>query len=450
MTKKNNMFWAAITFLITFFICLLLIIPAINNRISTDRIRLEHLITDKGIKISEAISIPVNQLYTVASYIERNNGSLNNIEDLAATVVNSEYVRNLIIAPNGIISNVYPEIEEHKQLIGYDYYDKSHEGNTEAIIAAFSKKLLLAGPFTTVVGDKAISGRLPVYLPDEMGNEVFWGILSITLKYPLVMESTNIDTLTEQGYTYELWHNNTDTGKREVIMSNGVIDDNDKYIDKSIQVQNADWNLRISPIPKWYQYTETWTYILLSIVISIMVSFIVLKNRELGIVKKELELLVHYDSLTKVLNREGLFHNFKKIIKLKKKFMIHYIDLNNFKQINDIHGHATGDEVLVEFAQRFNKHINNGLFFSRIGGDEFILVNIIDSSSEQKMADFWDTVYKEFEAPISSVNDEELYISFSRGTASYSPDLDNIDDVISKADRHMYQEKNIQKGIIDK
>lgn len=120
--NKTTFIWALTAFVLTASICLLFIVPAINNRISTDEIRLEHLITDKSTKISEAISIPINQLYTVASYIERNNGKLDNIEDFAATIVNNDYIRNLIIAPDCVVKQIYPDTEDNKKVVGLDYY----------------------------------------------------------------------------------------------------------------------------------------------------------------------------------------------------------------------------------------------------------------------------------------------------------------------------------------
>ena len=303
--NKKTYTWVAFAFALTLSVCLLIIIPAINNRVSSDNIRLDHLITDKSMKISEAIWIPVNQLYTVSAYIERNNGNLENIEDLAATVVNNENIRNLIIAPGGIVTHIYPDTEENREVIGLNYFQNTSEGNREATIAAANRELLLAGPFTTVVGDKAISGRYPVFLTGEDGNKYFWGIISITLKYPDVMATTNLDTISEQGYTYELWHINVDTHEREVIMSNGVIEGKSNYLDKAIKVLNADWYLRLSPIPQWYQYPESYIYIVISIVFSFLVALMTLKNIQLRRVKQKLEVMIHYDPLTSLLNRQG-------------------------------------------------------------------------------------------------------------------------------------------------
>ena len=402
---------------------------------------MEHIITDKSKEISEAISIPVNQLYTVASYINRNNGDITYIEDLAYTVVDNEYIRNLIIAPDGIVTKVFPMTEDNKNVLGLDYNMDISQGNKEAILAAKEEELLLAGPFTTVVGDKAISGRYPVILTDEEGNSFLWGILSITLKYPEVMNSINFDSLSEQGYIYELWHTNVDTGEHEIILSNGEIKERDSYVERKFDVLNAEWYLKLAPIPKWYQYIESWIYLLLSLLISITVALMVRKNIQLNLVKKELEVIVQYDSLTKILNRQGLFNKLNELIKNNIKFLIYYLDLDKFKQINDMYGHDTGDYVLKEFSRRVSLHLDENHIFARMGGDEFIVVSIEKSSVDNKMDDIWNKIYEDFKKPILKVEGEEIYISFSKGVASYLLETDKLHEVISKADQDMYLKK---------
>lgn len=440
MNRKSSIL-VVIAFFATFSTCLLFIVPAIKSRITTEQIRLEHLITDKSKKISEAISIPVNQLYTVASYIEQKNGNLDDIEDFAATIVNNEYIRNLIIAPGGIVTKVFPDTEDNRNVLGLNYNENTSQGNREAILAAEKKELLLAGPFTTVVGDKAISGRYPVVLKDARGKQYLWGIISITLKYPDVMTSTNLDSLSKQGYTYELWHSNVDTGEHEVIMSNGNIDEKSNYVEQKINVLNAEWYLRLAPIPQWHQYMETWIYLLLSLIISASVSIMVKKNYQLKLVKKQLEITVQYDPLTNVLNRQGLFSRLDTLIKYNKKFLIYYIDLNNFKQINDRYGHDVGDSVLREFARRVSLHTNDSHLFARMGGDEFVVVHVEQDSLNKNIDNFWQLVNEEFEKPILEIKGKDLHISFSKGSASYSSETDSLDEIISKADREMYMEK---------
>lgn len=77
-----------------------------------------------------------------------------------------------------------------------------------------------------------------------------------------------------------------------------------------------------------------------------------------------------------------------------------------------------------------------------MGGDEFIIVSCPSFNTEDKMATFWDNVYEEFRKPFM-IQGQEVYMTFSRGVASYSSETDNIGDVISKADHEMYIKKKL-------
>lgn len=446
MNNKNRK-QAIGAFFLTFAICLVVIIPAVANRITTDRVRIEQLIDQKSVKISEAISLPINQIYTVASYIERKNGDLSNLDEVAATIVNNHHIRNLIIAPDGVVTQVYPATEDNLSVIGLDYFSDSSQGNREAVIAAQTHQILLAGPFTTVVGDQAMSGRIPIFVKNEHGEQEFWGLVSITLRYPEVLENTNVDALNEQGVTYELWRDNVDTKERQVIMTNGEIDTGKGYLDKPIQMINAKWNLRMSPIEKWYQYHETWGYLFVSLLISGMVAVLIQKNGDLKQAKETLEVVAHYDPLTNILNRQGLFLELNKLIEQNKKFVVYYVDLNYFKQINDTYGHATGDFVLAEFARRISQHIDEKHIFARMGGDEFVIAALTNSLPDEDMDVFWDTIYEEFEEPVLRLDNDEIILSFSKGDATFLVDADNLDSVISSADEQMYIEKKKRKRL---
>ena len=148
---------------------------------------------------------------------------------------------------------------------------------------------------------------------------------------------------------------------------------------------------------------------------------------------------MHYDSLTNIFNRHGIFHKLKNHIN-NKEFLIYFLDLNNFKSINDKYGHDIGDDVLIEFVRRINLHVDSDKIFGRMGGDEFLLLQLT-SSSQHQMDEFWKKVYKEFETPIIQVNGEDVFLTFSKGVATYTPNKDIIDDVISRADKMMYMEK---------
>lgn len=392
-------------------------------------------------QVSELISARLFRCYTVESYVTQHEGNLDSFDDFAFALVDDAYIRNLILAPDGVVEKVYP-YEENKDVIGLDYYSDSSEGNREAVIAAQSRQLLLAGPFTTVVGDQAISGRLPVYLKNADGEEEFWGLISITLRYPEIIEGADLEALEEQGYGYELWRVNADTGEHQVIMQGGPPIKENAYVERPVNIANAEWYFRMGPVKQWYQYSEAWILIIVGATLAWFAAALVRKNQQLTTVKEELEMMVHRDSLTGLLNRQGLFFELERLAHRERSFLVYFMDLNRFKAINDTYGHKTGDMVLIEFSRRLDKHTDGSHILARISGDEFILVHVDETLSEERMDVFWKAVNKEFEKPVLSADGKEILVKFSKGMACYPTDAQTLDDVISCADIRMYEEKN--------
>lgn len=96
-------------------------------------------------------------------------------------------------------------------------------------------------------------------------------------------------------------------------------------------------------------------------------------NADYGI--KKLGKKVYYDTLTGLLNREALFFYGEELIKNNKKFEILFLDLNNFKTVNDKFGHQVGDKYLKGFSDDLSNlctNFNSNAY--RISGDEFVVI----------------------------------------------------------------------------
>lgn len=155
--------------------------------------------------------------------------------------------------------------------------------------------------------------------------------------------------------------------------------------------------------------------------------------------------LTHYDSLTKLLNRLGLKEQMTSIDFNTTNVAVIFFDLDNFKKLNDIYGHDSGNKMLKSIAYSVSKILSNNSHFARVSGDEFVILikNFISISELQKIAD------SILEAIIHA-NDEAIMddatISASMGIA-VSPDHGNTyNELISKADIAMYVAKKHGKA----
>ncbi|MBN1623417.1 MAG: EAL domain-containing protein [Clostridia bacterium] len=158
--------------------------------------------------------------------------------------------------------------------------------------------------------------------------------------------------------------------------------------------------------------------------------------------RKELEEnLMHsvtHDSLTELPNRKGMDRVINRMLKYEKGSVM-FIDLDNFKRVNDIYGHETGDELIQKVAERIKSVLPDNAILGRQSGDEFILVlNDIESFKEgiQLAKNLTDALKMPF-----NINKNILYLSASIGTAFYPEHGSNRTAILSSADIAMYKAK---------
>ena len=196
------------------------------------------------------------------------------------------------------------------------------------------------------------------------------------------------------------------------------------------------------------QYTEVldefmellFIYTTLFIVIFILF-FLLFKNIASSERRKKDELIfqAEHDTLTQLPNRTYMYKHLKKWLeKHKNKYYVLYIDLDNFKNINDKFGHTIGDKILVEVASRLRLYFRDDDMLIRQGGDEFIILK--DCENE----DMLEKNFKELIALVSEVyyiDAKEFRIGMSVGISKYPNDALEINELLSLADTAMYEAK---------
>jgi len=158
---------------------------------------------------------------------------------------------------------------------------------------------------------------------------------------------------------------------------------------------------------------------------------------------QSLETLVKFDSLTKLPNRYHFTNIFNETLKdIVKPETIHvcFLDLDNFKSINDHYGHSAGDDLLVAMAHRLELELTEGEAASRLGGDEFAILLLADNmqQTETRLKKILDSlehpyVLKSSPAPIE--------ISCSIGVTQFSDKFNELDTLLRQSDQAMYLAK---------
>jgi diguanylate cyclase (GGDEF)-like protein/PAS domain S-box-containing protein len=156
------------------------------------------------------------------------------------------------------------------------------------------------------------------------------------------------------------------------------------------------------------------------------------------------------DPLTHLLNRRSAQHSLHLMLE-KTRFedghiAVCLLDLDNFKPINDSHGHDAGDKVLTETAQRMTSTLRNSDLVARLGGDEFLLV-IQATRNRQDMERLLEKLINSITRDIDIGNGVTVQIGASIGIALSPNHSTNLDQLLSFADQAMYQVKqNGKKG----
>jgi diguanylate cyclase (GGDEF)-like protein len=166
-------------------------------------------------------------------------------------------------------------------------------------------------------------------------------------------------------------------------------------------------------------------------------------NLEVEQKTKELENIAMYDLLTGLPNRNMLSYILtKQIEKLafgRNKIAVMFLDLDDFKKVNDSHGHGEGDKLLVEAALRLRASIKTIDLACRFGGDEFVIVLNQITTLEETII-IANDILEQFRRPIK-ISDSNFYVSTSIGIVM-SDDKDiKVDNIISQADIAMYEAK---------
>lgn len=192
--------------------------------------------------------------------------------------------------------------------------------------------------------------------------------------------------------------------------------------------------------------------IIASLTINVVLASIVIiqfKKRMESSEKQAIDMAMQ-DPLTGLKNRLGLIEAFNKkadlIIPGQQRIALIFTDLDNFKTINDIHGHEDGDQVLCVIAARLQSMIRHNDIAVRLGGDEFvILLTGIKSNDWEHIPQFISRLIKEICEPIA-IKHTTHQVGASIGLAVYPKDGDNLQDLLNCADNSMYLDKRMKKS----
>ncbi|HQS66711.1 MAG TPA: EAL domain-containing protein [Sulfuricurvum sp.] len=253
------------TFLIVVLLSSLIILRIEDTRLETKRSKAKEVANQNAHELEKIIQRNLIVAYPLAVLIEQ-TGTVENFERISQQLLEHYlYISEIALAPDGIVSQVFP-LEENKKALGFNILSDSKQKN-EAFLARETGNMILAGPLNLVQGGKGLVGRLPVYVGEE---KKFWGFVLIVIRFPDILKYIHLQ---EDGYNYVLTRVHPNSSKLETIASS-KIKKMDTPIAKSVDVPNAKWVLSIAPTEGWYDQKIIALEIFFGFLISLLFGYI--------------------------------------------------------------------------------------------------------------------------------------------------------------------------------
>jgi len=190
----------------------------------------------------------------------------------------------------------------------------------------------------------------------------------------------------------------------------------------------------------------------ITLVVSLAVALMLRLHLEAELIKQEASVQLYrqanYDNLTGLANRHYFDGNFRRCIAAAKrrqaKLALVYLDLNDFKQINDTLGHQVGDRVLMIASEVIQDVIRADDLASRFGGDEFVIM--LESIQAKADVDCVIDRLRERFTQVTQIDGNPVQLKTSAGYALYPDDGGSFDQLVRIADKRMYEDKRASKS----
>ncbi|MBF0317601.1 MAG: CHASE domain-containing protein [Nitrospirae bacterium] len=301
--------------IIFFFIAIIgfIYIDEIDKRILSEHKRdLIEVTASIAYTIERQLNQSLFATYTLASFISQ-FGKINNFDKLASDILkHSDGISSLQLAKDGIVSEIFP-LKGNEKAIGHNLL-KDPKRRTEAFYTIQEKKLTLAGPFVLVQGGVGVIGRLPIFVKDSEGNEIFWGFSIVLIKLEDLLKSAKIDKLAEKGYSFQLSRINPDTLKEEIFAGN-TDEKMDSPVSFSFDVPNGIWTLTLDMRKDKHIVSATYQayffIVLTSGIIGFLIFIVLKRNEQLKTSNEELTERVRREVTIRMQNEQLLVQQSK-------------------------------------------------------------------------------------------------------------------------------------------
>jgi len=358
----------------------------------------------------------------------------------ASGVIGSDdVVRAVTILKDTTITYIHPK-EGNESALGRDIAQIPEQRDSVIYVKETGKQLLF-GPVALVQGGKGVISRMPIYVESpgyrgHTGDRLYWGQASIVMDPVKLLESAEF--FKDPGLRVALWNFSED--ESQTIAGDASIRDLSP-VEMTIPLSGVPWVIGAVPREGWFYPSKRYglaafSAIATAVVVGAFVAFLVYA-------RARLKQMAYIDSLTGLPNRKLYWDRAGRAIEFarrrKLKVAFYMFDLDDFKKVNDVYGHAMGDKLLTSVAERLRGSIRAEDTIARLGGDEFSIIAILGPDPSVAGV-LHKRLMEMFSAPFHC-GDRDLHVMASIGIGVWPDDGATPDLVLAKADDEMYKIK---------
>jgi len=368
-------------------------------------------------------------------------------------------IRNFSIYPNGIAEMVYP-YEGNEALVGLDIFrhpDPAVRENAER--TRLSDEMTILGPLELAQGGTGLLSRQSIYWDNR-----FWGFVSVVLDIPPILQEAGLFN-GDKGINFAVRANG------QVLLGDPLLFDRPQLID-AVQLPEGHWEIAAVPnrarldsiaskilviramcwasllLVLFYLYSQLTQKAKLRLLVDERTRNLEDANGRLEETYRKLAVTAYRDTVTGLNNRSSFNETLVDWIggdpPAVSRMALLYLDMDQFKMINDTLGHLYGDFLLKEIGARLSEALNGRQSLFRIGGDEFTIL-LQDYESVDEVRRFAQRVCELFREPFL-LRDTEYFITTSIGIALYPEHGQDNATLVRNADLAMYRAKEEGKN----